>query len=710
MKVKWKGWLSLCLAFVLGLVILPTAVSADNEFDNLRLYTGAARVTSDMYVSDDTGKYVESVNENCPVGYKRDGYRIWRLDERNYTVASKWVSDNTSEWSAAMSGYFAPENIMLAPNWVPEYSANPITAENPTVVIGDGSIQDSEGFYYQWFHEYKVVGADSYQEGMEQLKASNSVNASYSSENGKWTVGGEQSYMELMLALQPGDVVTVREIGSGTDPQNYFSGYLKGGAGSTYLESFDHRNDVFYATATISGNYILHMQNNMNPNSLQVSVAVSRYEAENGEVGTKTYSGEPGTYCCKVSYIRNGSSISFMTNSVKIAGTEGPGPGTEEPGPGTEEPGPGTEEPGPGTEEPGPGTENPDPGNKEYALTKADGLKNGTYVLKSNGREVQKVEQGHTVTVETSPAKGYKTASVKYWKTDDANAGEPVNVPLGSDGNASFLMPAYDVTVAVTFQAGTPDIQPAHPPKIEITLDGTSHTWNAFHSKVSFDLIYNKAKQFKVKVTDQDNDVDESTIKYYLTDSNPFQQNKDYTVEEIESVLSGKWQDKADTVNLDKDGKYVLYVKASDSTGHVVYANTQGIVIDTTAPVISGVKNGGTYYGKTTFKATDAYLDKVTIDGKKVQPKKGVYTIKPDNASHKIVAVDQAGNQISCKVTVYETWMRDGITKNGVYELKKGTAYKLGKGKWKIVGDDTVYKGGMTFYVPADGDYDFQKQ
>ena len=72
--------------------------------------------------------------------------------------------------------------------------------------------------------------------------------------------------------------------------------------------------------------------------------------------------------------------------------------------------------------------------------------------------------------------------------------------------------------------------------------------------------------------------------------------------------------------------------------------------------------------------------------------------------------MDQAGNQISCKVTVYETWMRDGITKNGVYELKKGTAYKLGKGKWKIVGDDTVYKGGMTFYVPADGDYDFQKQ
>ena len=146
MKKKWKGWLSLCLAFVLGLAIVPAAVSADDELANLKLYTGSARVTSNMYVSDDTGKYAEDVNENCPIGYKRDGYRLWRLDESNYTVASRWVSENQAEWPAYMTGYFAAENIILAPNWVPEYAAEPITAENPTVVIGDGSAQDTNGF------------------------------------------------------------------------------------------------------------------------------------------------------------------------------------------------------------------------------------------------------------------------------------------------------------------------------------------------------------------------------------------------------------------------------------------------------------------------------------------------------------------------------------------------------------------------------------
>ena len=100
MKKKWKGWLSLCLAFVLGFAIVPAAVSADDEFANLKLYTGSARVTSDMYVSDDIGKYAEDVNENCPSGYRRDGYRLWRLDESNYTVSSKWVSENQAELPA----------------------------------------------------------------------------------------------------------------------------------------------------------------------------------------------------------------------------------------------------------------------------------------------------------------------------------------------------------------------------------------------------------------------------------------------------------------------------------------------------------------------------------------------------------------------------------------------------------------------------------
>lgn len=112
MKKNWKGWLSLCLAFVLSFIILPAAVNADGEYANLKLYTGSARVTSDMYVSADTGAYAEDVNENCPIGYRRDGYKVWRLNESGYTVASRWVSDNENEWAAQLTGFLDRKSVV----------------------------------------------------------------------------------------------------------------------------------------------------------------------------------------------------------------------------------------------------------------------------------------------------------------------------------------------------------------------------------------------------------------------------------------------------------------------------------------------------------------------------------------------------------------------------------------------------------------------
>lgn len=222
--------------------------------------------------------------------------------------------------------------------------------------------------------------------------------------------------------------------------------------------------------------------------------------------------------------------------------------------------------------------------------------------------------------------------------------------------------------------------------------------------------MFGKAQSLTVKVTEAEGTTGKSTVQYYLANENLFQGSRTYTPQEIEAVIAGRWKSDADTINLTTDGRYVLYVKATDSEGNAVYANSQGIVIDATAPVISGIMNGNAYYGATKFMVQDAYLNGVTVDGKKVQPASGVYTIQPDNARHEIVATDRMGNKVSCKISVYETWVRDGIKKNGVYALEKGTAYKLGKGKWKIIGDDTVYQGGTTIYVSESGDYDFRKQ
>ncbi len=674
MKKKWKGWLCLCLAFAVSFAILPAAVSADNQFAGLRLYTGFAKVASDMFVSGDTGTYGVDVNEHCPAGYKKDGYRLWRLDEGNYTVASRWVSDNEQEWAAYLTGYYAPEHVMLAPNWTPEYSAEPITSEDPTVVIGDGSAQDRGDFYYQWMRERKVVDIGNYYDGSKQVKALGSVNAVYNSEYRKWVAGKEQPYIEVRFSLQRGDVVTVKDIAGGTDPQNYFSGYLKTPNGSACLETYDHKNEVFYATAPSGGECILHMQNNLSPNSLQAAVTVSRYEAEDGEAGSKTYSGEDGTYCCKISYIRDGSQISFFTNAVTINKN---GSGEDDP--------------------------------KEYAVTKGAKPEHGSFAAKINGKEIDKALPGQTVTVETYPFAGYKTQAITYRKTEEAIGG-PITVPMGGDGNGCFVMPKYDVTVEVSFCKEQPEVKPSQPPKVEIRLEGSNYIWDSFMGKVSFDIMANKARRFHIKVSDPENDLDDSAVKYYLANGSLFLGNKDYSPEEIENAVGGRWIDKADTVDLKADGRYVLYVKASDKAGNTTYANSQGIVIDTKAPVVFGVKDQGKYYGTTKFMVSDVYLGTVSVDGKKVEPDKGVYAIAPDNAPHTIEATDLAGNKASCKVFVYETWVRDGIKKSGKYTLQKGVAYKLGKGKWKIAGDSAIYRGGTMIYVPDSGDYNFRKQ
>lgn len=46
------------------------------------------------------------------------------------------------------------------------------------------------------------------------------------------------------------------------------------------------------------------------------------------------------------------------------------------------------------------------------------------------------------------------------------------------------------------------------------------------------------------------------------------------------------------------------------------------------------------------------------------------------------------------------------ISESGVFSAKVGTGYCLGSGTWRVSGDSTSYSGGITFYVPTDGDYE----
>lgn len=50
------------------------------------------------------------------------------------------------------------------------------------------------------------------------------------------------------------------------------------------------------------------------------------------------------------------------------------------------------------------------------------------------------------------------------------------------------------------------------------------------------------------------------------------------------------------------------------------------------------------------------------------------------------------------------------LTTGVMAKLGQTTEYKLGSGSWKVSGDDTVYSGGVSFFVTGDEDVEFTKQ
>ena len=113
------------------------------------------------------------------------------------------------------------------------------------------------------------------------------------------------------------------------------------------------------------------------------------------------------------------------------------------------------------------------------------------------------------------------------------------------------------------------------------------------------------------------------------------------------------------------DDRYVIYVKLTDHAGNVAYASTDGFVIDTTAPRIEGMENGGVYYicGGKTITAADKNIDKVTMDGTEISlDENGQYNLPVDSEKHKIVAADKAGNETTVWITVYPSHDFDKTT------------------------------------------------
>lgn len=163
--------------------------------------------------------------------------------------------------------------------------------------------------------------------------------------------------------------------------------------------------------------------------------------------------------------------------------------------------------------------------------------------------------------------------------------------------------------------------------------------WNTFLNAITFGLFFKDTQEIIITSSDTGSGI--ARTEYYISDAE---------VSDAGSIEG--WTEYTGPVTVEPDQRCVVYVRITDNTGNVSIINSDGLVLDGTAPVISGIEDGRVYCSAVTAVVTDANLDTVTLDGEAVTLTDSALTLSPTGVAQTIVAIDKAGNITVVTVTV----------------------------------------------------------
>ena len=151
----------------------------------------------------------------------------------------------------------------------------------------------------------------------------------------------------------------------------------------------------------------------------------------------------------------------------------------------------------------------------------------------------------------------------KAWQIDGTEY--PVNAPV-------------TVTADITVKALWKD---SEKPTGEIKI--SENSWKAFLNNITFGLFFKDTQT--VTITAADNSGEAVTVEYLLSD-------KELTKAELDGKTFTAY---TAPFGIDPDNEYIIYVKLTDTAGNTDCICSDGIVLDGTSPVITGIENGKTY-------------------------------------------------------------------------------------------------------------------
>ena len=203
---------------------------------------------------------------------------------------------------------------------------------------------------------------------------------------------------------------------------------------------------------------------------------------------------------------------------------------------------------------------------------------------------------------------------------------------MGWDKEIPTTMPAKNITITAKWK----DIEK---PTGEIKI--SENSWKAFLNNITFGLFFKGTQE--VTITAADNSGEMVTVEYLLSD-------KELTKAELDGVTFTAY---TAPFCIDPDNEYIIYVRVTDKAGNMDYICSDGIVLDGTSPVITGIENGKIYCAAQTVTITEKYVDTVTVNGTKVTlDENGSFVLSPADGGQKIVVTDKAGNTAEMTVTV----------------------------------------------------------
>ena len=253
-----------------------------------------------------------------------------------------------------------------------------------------------------------------------------------------------------------------------------------------------------------------------------------------------------------------------------------------------------------------------------------------------------------------------------YTITFDTAGGSEI-APITQDYGTAITEPANPTREGYTFTGWDRDI-PETMPAENITLKArwkdtekptgeikiSENSWKAFLNNITFGLFFKDTQE--VTINASDNSGETVTVEYLLSD-------KELTKAELDGMTFTVY---TAPFGIDPDNEYIIYVRLTDNAGNTDYICSDGIVLDGTSPVITGIKDGKIYCEAQTVTIDEKYVDTVTVNGTEVTlDENNSFTLAPADGEQRIVITDKAGNTAEMTVTVndghtYGEWVSNG--------------------------------------------------